>query len=124
MDVVTHHTTVAGDFAMTCSRWLITGRGKDVKTIEIHHHGMEVHRKGVDGSWYFFLDHPSGADPTWAIPRPPATKRRRPPLPVRLGAASPIGPAMAVGEFDVRSRGKVDFHASRNLGCLTLASIG
>src|SRR5262249_36344599 len=25
MDVVTHHTTIAGDFAMTRSQWLITG---------------------------------------------------------------------------------------------------
>jgi hypothetical protein len=33
MDVVTHHTTVAGDFAMTRSQWLITGQDKDGKTI-------------------------------------------------------------------------------------------
>ena len=39
--------------------------------IEVHHHGMEVHRRGEDGTWFFFLDHPFGADPTWAIPRPP-----------------------------------------------------
>jgi ketosteroid isomerase-like protein len=64
MDVVTHHTTIAGDFAMTRSQWLITGQDKDGKTIEVHHHGMEVHRKGEDGTWYFFIDHPSGADPS------------------------------------------------------------
>ncbi len=28
MDVVTHHTTVAGNFAMTRSQWLITGVDK------------------------------------------------------------------------------------------------
>lgn len=39
MDVVTRHTTIAGDFAMTRSQWLITG-----------------------------------ADPTWAVERPPQTK--------------------------------------------------
>ncbi|RXF74054.1 YybH family protein [Hansschlegelia zhihuaiae] len=73
MDVVTHHTTVAGDFAMTRSQWLITGRDRDGKAVEVHHHGMEVHRRGEDGEWYFFMDHPFGADPSWAIPRPPET---------------------------------------------------
>ena len=29
MDVVTHHTTVAGDFAMTRSQWLIKGVDKN-----------------------------------------------------------------------------------------------
>ena len=31
MDVVTHHTTVSGDFAMTRSQWLIRGQDKDGK---------------------------------------------------------------------------------------------
>ena len=29
MDVVTHHTTVSGDFAMTRSQWLIKGKDKE-----------------------------------------------------------------------------------------------
>ncbi|WP_119268679.1 YybH family protein [Taklimakanibacter deserti] len=73
MDVITHHVTIAGDFAMTRSQWLITGEHKDGKPIEVHHHGMEVHRKGADGSWYFFMDHPFGADADWAVARPPRT---------------------------------------------------
>ncbi|MGF6226290.1 ketosteroid isomerase-like protein [Inquilinus ginsengisoli] len=73
MDVVTHHVTVAGDFAMTRSQWRITGRGRDGKPVEVHHHGMEVHRRGADGSWYFFIDHPFGADAAWAVDRPPRT---------------------------------------------------
>ena len=52
---------------------LITGQDKNGKRIEVHHHGMEVHRKGADGTWYFFMDHPFGADPHWAIERPPHT---------------------------------------------------
>ena len=74
MDVVTHHVTVSGDFAMTRSQWLITGQDKDGKRIEVHHHGMEVHRRGADGTWYFFMDHPFGADAHWAIERPPRTE--------------------------------------------------
>ena len=31
---------------------------KDGKPIEVHHHGMEVHRRGEDGTWFFFLDYP------------------------------------------------------------------
>jgi ketosteroid isomerase-like protein len=73
MDVVTHHVTVADDFAMTRSQWLITGKDKQGRPVEVHHHGMEVHRKGADGTWYFFMDHPFGADPDWAIERPPHT---------------------------------------------------
>ena len=74
MDVVTHHTTVAGDFAMTRSQWLITGVDKAGKRIEVHHHGMEAHRRLPDGSWVFFMDHPFGADPSWAVERPPCTE--------------------------------------------------
>src|SRR4030095_1768248 len=57
MDVITHHTTVAGDFAMTRSQWLIKGVDKDGQPTEVHHHGMEVHRRLPDGSWVFFMDH-------------------------------------------------------------------
>jgi ketosteroid isomerase-like protein len=74
MDVITHHVTVAGDFAMTRSQWLITGKDEQGNPIEVHHHGMEVHRKGADGTWYFFMDHPFGADPDWAVERPPHTE--------------------------------------------------
>ncbi|HMR32382.1 MAG TPA: nuclear transport factor 2 family protein [Geminicoccaceae bacterium] len=74
MDVVTHHTTIAGDFAMTRSQWLIRGTGKDGRPAVVHHHGMEVHRRLPDGSWVFFLDHPFGADPDWAVHAPPHTE--------------------------------------------------
>jgi ketosteroid isomerase-like protein len=73
MDVVTHHTTVAGDFAMTRSQWRITGRDRAGSPVAVHHHGMEVHRRGEDGTWYFFIDHPAGADPGWAVEQPPET---------------------------------------------------
>ena len=73
MDVVTHHTTVAGDFAMTRSQWLITGVDENGKKIEVHHHGMEAHRRLPDGTWVFFIDHPFGADLSWAVDRPPYT---------------------------------------------------
>jgi ketosteroid isomerase-like protein len=74
MDVVTHHTTVAGDFAMTRSQWLIRGVDEDGRSTEVHHHGMEVHRKLPDGTWAFFIDHPYGADPAWAVAAPPPTE--------------------------------------------------
>jgi ketosteroid isomerase-like protein len=74
MDVVTHHTTVAGDFAMTRSQWLIKGEDRDGNPTEVHHHGMEVHRKLADGSWVFFIDRPFGTDPDWAVGAPPVTE--------------------------------------------------
>jgi ketosteroid isomerase-like protein len=66
MDVVTHHTTVAGDFAMTRSQWLIKGVDADGRPVE-------VHRRLPDGTWVFFIDHPSGADASWAVKAPPPT---------------------------------------------------
>ncbi|MCI0570907.1 MAG: nuclear transport factor 2 family protein [Myxococcaceae bacterium] len=74
MDVVTHHTAVSGNFAMTRSRWLITGVDRNGKKLEVHHHGMEVHRRFPDGTWVYFMDHPFGADPSWAVDRPPQTE--------------------------------------------------
>ena len=74
MDVITHHTTIAGDFAMTRSQWLIKGVDQDGEPIEVHHHGMEVHQKLPDGTWAFFIDHPFGADPDWAVTAPPRTE--------------------------------------------------
>jgi len=76
MEVVVHHTTMAGDFAMTRSQWRIRGVDKLGKPTEVHHHGMEVHRRLADGTWVFFIDHPFGADPTWAVAAPPATDER------------------------------------------------
>jgi ketosteroid isomerase-like protein len=74
MDVVTHHTTVAGELAMTRSQWLIRGQDKDGNPMEVHHHGMEVHRKLPDGTWVFFIDHPFGADPEWSVATLPETR--------------------------------------------------
>lgn len=74
MDVVTHHTTIAGDFAMTRSQWLIRGTDANGKPVEVHHHGMEVHRRGAGGTWYYFIDHPFGADASWAVDAPPHTE--------------------------------------------------
>lgn len=66
-------TTIAGDIAMTRSQWLIKG-DDDGRPTEVHHHGIEVHRRLPDGSWVIYLDHPSGADPDWAVEAPPHTK--------------------------------------------------
>jgi ketosteroid isomerase-like protein len=73
MDVVVHHTTVAGDFALCRSQWRIIGTDRSGKAIEVHHHGMEVMRRLDNGEWVFFIDHPWGADPSWAVDQPPRT---------------------------------------------------
>jgi ketosteroid isomerase-like protein len=59
---------------MTRSQWLIKGVDRDGTPTEVHHHGMEVHRRLPDGSWVFFIDHPFGADAKWAVKAPPATE--------------------------------------------------
>lgn len=71
MDVVVHHTTVSGDFALCRSQWRITGTDQDGKPLEVHHHGTEVMRRLPNGEWVFFIDHLWGADSSWAVDRPP-----------------------------------------------------
>lgn len=73
MDVVVHHTTVSGDFALCRSQWRIAGSDENGKSIEVHHHGMEVMRRLPNGEWVFFIDHPWGADASWTIDQPPHT---------------------------------------------------
>jgi hypothetical protein len=36
-----------------------------------------VMRRAADGSWQFYIDHPFGADPSWAVdaPAPVAAER-------------------------------------------------
>ena len=51
---------------MTRSQWLIKGIDENGKPTEVHHHGMEGHRRMPDGTWVF-MDHPFGADPDWAV---------------------------------------------------------
>jgi ketosteroid isomerase-like protein len=68
MDVAVHHVTRAGDHALVRSQWRITGTGSDGKPIELHHPGMEVMRRQPNGEWRFYIDHPNGADPSWAVP--------------------------------------------------------
>ncbi len=91
MDVVTHHVTVAGNFAMTRSQWRITGRGRDGQPVEVHHHGMEVTAGATDGTWYFFIDHPFGADAASSTARRPPTDRG----PARGTSQRPFGNALA-----------------------------
>lgn len=70
MDVKVHHVTRAGDFALVRSQWLITGEKENGERLELHHHGMEVMRQLSDGTWVFYIDHPYGADGSWAVERP------------------------------------------------------
>ncbi len=72
-DVVTHHTTTAGGFAMSRSQRRITGSGPEGEPVERHHHDMEVDRRLPDGTWMFFIDDRSGAEPELAVARPPHT---------------------------------------------------
>jgi ketosteroid isomerase-like protein len=68
MDVTVHHVTHAGDYALVRSQWRFTGTGNDGNPIELHYHAMEVMRRQPNGEWRFFIDHPYGADPSWAVP--------------------------------------------------------
>ena len=68
MDVAVHHVTRAGDYGLVRSQWRITGTGNDGKSIELHHHGMEVIRRQPNGEWRVYIDHPYGTDSSWEVP--------------------------------------------------------
>ena len=70
MDVIVHHVTQAGDFALVRSQWRIRGTDRAGQPIDLHHHGMEVMRRSPDDQWQFYIDHPWGADPSWAVESP------------------------------------------------------
>jgi ketosteroid isomerase-like protein len=74
MDVVVHHTTVAGDFALCRSQWRIRGTDRSGNTVEVHRHAMEVMRRLENGEWVFFIDHPWGADASWTVDRQTRTE--------------------------------------------------
>jgi ketosteroid isomerase-like protein len=74
MDVVVHHTTVSGDFALCRSQWRITGkdRGWQASGSPSPWHGG--HASLAKRRVGFFIDHPWGADDSWAVDRPPRTR--------------------------------------------------
>jgi ketosteroid isomerase-like protein len=79
MDVTMHHVTEAGGLALVRSQRRIHGVDGHGEPIELHHHGMEVMRRTADGDWQFYIDHPWGADPSWAVDAPDAAPGSLPP---------------------------------------------
>jgi ketosteroid isomerase-like protein len=61
--------------ATACVMWRITGTDRSGKAVEVHHHAMEVMHRLDNGEWVSFIDHPWGADASWAIDQLPCTDR-------------------------------------------------
>jgi len=54
---------IAGDLALTHSRWGLRGsHPSDGKPIRLEHFGAEVMRRQPDGSWKFLIDDPFAGD--------------------------------------------------------------
>jgi hypothetical protein len=70
MDVVTHHVTIAGDFEMTRSQWWITGQTRTASRSKCT---ITAWFTGKAKTAPDFIDHPFGADASWAVERPPQT---------------------------------------------------
>ena len=58
----TKRVTQAGDIALLCSKWSLTGTGPDGMATQISGNGIEVVRRQPDGTWRFIIDQPFGAD--------------------------------------------------------------
>ena len=52
----------AGELALLCSKWTLTGTGPDGSAINLAGQGTEVVRRQADGTWLFVIDNPIGVD--------------------------------------------------------------
>ena len=52
----------AGEIALLCSKWTLTGTGPDGSAINLAGQGTEVGRRQADGTWLFVIDNPFGVD--------------------------------------------------------------
>jgi len=50
------------DVAVLRSKWRLEGKDPDGKPIEMSHNGVEVVRRGPDGSWRYIINNPFFAD--------------------------------------------------------------
>ena len=53
---------LAGDIALTTSKWELTGTGPDGKPIKMSGQSAEVSRRQPDGTWLFVIDSPWGLE--------------------------------------------------------------
>jgi uncharacterized protein (TIGR02246 family) len=53
---------LAGDIALTSSKWELTGTGPDGKPIKMSGQSAEVSRRQPDGTWLFVIDSPWGLE--------------------------------------------------------------
>ncbi len=58
MTIAVSQVTEAGDLALLCSRWTLTGTGPDGSPVELAGQGAEVVRRQADGTWKFVIDNP------------------------------------------------------------------
>ncbi|MBI2881228.1 MAG: DUF4440 domain-containing protein [Candidatus Tectomicrobia bacterium] len=52
----------AGEIALLCSEWSLTGTGPDGRPVNLSGRGTEVVRRQPDGTWKFIIDNPFGVD--------------------------------------------------------------
>ena len=53
---------MAGDIALTSSKWKLIGTGPDGNPITMGGHSAEVSRRQSNGTWLFVIDNPWGLE--------------------------------------------------------------
>ena len=56
-----HQLVLAGDVALYCSRWFLTGTSPEGKRVEMNGVSSDVLRRQADGQWLIAVDNPWGS---------------------------------------------------------------
>lgn len=61
LTAITHKTVLAGDVALYCSKWSLTGTATDGSPIRMTGMSSDVLRQQANGDWLIAIDNPWGA---------------------------------------------------------------
>ena len=62
MTVKTVSAVQAGDIALLCAQWHLTGTGPDGQSVVLNGKTAEVVQRQPDGRWLYLIDNPYGSE--------------------------------------------------------------
>jgi len=62
LSVESRQIVTAGDIALSCAHWNLSGADPDGKEIKMSGRSSDILRRQTDGNWLFLIDNPWGTD--------------------------------------------------------------